>query len=89
MIMMAVIVGTALQLGEDGIGSITVGHFLDITIEFILYSGLHTSTRVLVYRSRYYLSVVYTFYVLAFDFVFYYKSERSIMGYSRSSGEEN
>lgn len=68
---------------------IPIRYILDFTVKFFLYSGLFTSPGVLVYRSRYHLSIIYTLYVLAFDFVFYYKSECSIVGYARSANQEN
>lgn len=68
---------------------ITICHFLDIVNKFIPHSRLFTSARVLVYCTWYYLLALYTFNVLAFDFVLRHKPERSIMGNSRGTGEKN
>lgn len=67
----------------------SLGYFLDSSLKLVLYSSLLTSARVLVYRARYHLSVIYTFYVLAFDFVLGYQSECSIVGYAWGADEEN
>lgn len=68
---------------------ISFGYILDITLKFILYSCLLASAGILVYRAWHNLPFIYTLYVLAFNFVFNYKSERSILGYSRSASKEN
>lgn len=72
-----------------GRNRISICDFLDRHDRLVFHSGLSASTRVLVYRPRYHLPTLYSVYVLAIDFVFYYQFERCILGYQRSGCEED
>lgn len=67
----------------------TLGHIFDSLIRFLLYSGLFTSTRILVYRTWYHLSPFDTFHVPSSYPLFDHKFECCLMGNSRSPSEKD
>lgn len=67
----------------------TLGHIFDSLIRFLLYSGLFTSTRILVYRTRHHLSPFNTFHVPSSYPLLDHKFECCLMGNSRGPSEKD